>query len=403
MRWNWCPDYSRCVLLDCETQSAADLRTVGARRYMRHESTRPMSLVALLASGEVVVWVPPGCGPSGLAALQSNDVWPDGYAQRPCEVHFGTPLPDTLVRSADAGHTFVAHNAPFDADAWELLTPPGTPQPAWCDSMPGCRAAGLPAGLDKLGQVFTGRGKDASGQRAMKMLCKATWNERDAAWQYPVGSVALWREMLQYNVADVLLLQRVWEETRDYGESDVLDVHGRINSRGVCVDSALLSTLRDLWARQGTAAADALSDATDGELGEHNIRSTPQVRAYLRKLGLDLSSLNRTGLERFFDDPESFFDDVLDGDDVPADVVQKCVAVLRLRQQATRISGAKLQRIAEMCDSDGRVRDVLVYHGAHTGRWTGRGFQPHNLPRGVGYPSDLKRNMVQELTSAVDA
>ena len=34
-----------------------------------------------------------------------------------------------------------------------------------------------------------------------------------------------------------------------------------------------------------------------------------------------------------------------------------------------------------MTSSDGCIRNFLQYHGAHTGRWAGRGFQPHNLPR----------------------
>src|SRR5205814_1238555 len=32
---------------------------------------------------------------------------------------------------------------------------------------------------------------------------------------------------------------------------------------------------------------------------------------------------------------------------------------------------------------DNRIRNMFVYHGAHTGRWSGRGFQPHNLARGI--------------------
>jgi DNA polymerase len=31
--------------------------------------------------------------------------------------------------------------------------------------------------------------------------------------------------------------------------------------------------------------------------------------------------------------------------------------------------------------ADGRARDCFLWHGAHTGRWSGRGFQPQNLPR----------------------
>jgi DNA polymerase bacteriophage-type len=42
-----------------------------------------------------------------------------------------------------------------------------------------------------------------------------------------------------------------------------------------------------------------------------------------------------------------------------------------------------------LADEDGRLRDPLVYHGAHTGRWSGRAVQLHNLPRPHGVLNDL--------------
>ena len=36
-----------------------------------------------------------------------------------------------------------------------------------------------------------------------------------------------------------------------------------------------------------------------------------------------------------------------------------------------------------MAMRDGRIRGTLLYHGASTGRWAGRGIQPQNLPRGT--------------------
>jgi len=54
--------------------------------------------------------------------------------------------------------------------------------------------------------------------------------------------------------------------------------------------------------------------------------------------------------------------------------------VLRARSEAGKSSVAKLDKML-----DGRVLDrlqgLLLYHGAHTGRWTGRRVQPQNFPR----------------------
>lgn len=58
--------------------------------------------------------------------------------------------------------------------------------------------------------------------------------------------------------------------------------------------------------------------------------------------------------------------------------------VLRLRSAATRITAGKLSNaLASVTVDDKRLRDMGVYYGAHTGRFTGRKVQIQNLPRGV--------------------
>jgi DNA polymerase len=45
-------------------------------------------------------------------------------------------------------------------------------------------------------------------------------------------------------------------------------------------------------------------------------------------------------------------------------------------------SVAKYQTLLGVADSSNRIRQSMIYHGAGTGRWTGKGFQPQNLPKG---------------------
>jgi hypothetical protein len=53
-----------------------------------------------------------------------------------------------------------------------------------------------------------------------------------------------------------------------------------------------------------------------------------------------------------------------------------------------------------------RLRNQFVYYGAHTGRWSGRGFQPHNLtraesdqPTGAAKSSVKKFSVIREMAS----
>ena len=67
--------------------------------------------------------------------------------------------------------------------------------------------------------------------------------------------------------------------------------------------------------------------------------------------------------------------------------------VLELRREGARASVRKLERLLAMVDADSRLRGSLRFHAAHTGRWSGRGYQPQNL----------KRPETKDLDAAVDA
>lgn len=54
---------------------------------------------------------------------------------------------------------------------------------------------------------------------------------------------------------------------------------------------------------------------------------------------------------------------------------------MEIRQQLSKTSTAKYAAIKNSICRDGRLRDLLMYHGASTGRWTGKLVQPQNFPR----------------------
>src|SRR5712672_726155 len=54
--------------------------------------------------------------------------------------------------------------------------------------------------------------------------------------------------------------------------------------------------------------------------------------------------------------------------------------LLNLRAEGVA-STSKAASILAAIDDDDRVRDTFNYHGATTGRWTGKGAQPQNLKK----------------------
>ena len=75
--------------------------------------------------------------------------------------------------------------------------------------------------------------------------------------------------------------------------------------------------------------------------------------------------------------------------------------VLKLRQAALRVTGAKLERGLDLTRVDSRLRDLFTYHQAHTGRWSSRRMQLHNLPRDLGV--DFERVLADGTLASVDA
>lgn len=340
---------------------------------MQDSTTRLLSLVAIVEDA-LLVWIPPERAPEGYRP-RPEDVWPDDLGPCPYTViiEMTEETPAVLHEAIAQGYTFAAHNAAgFDALAYRLLV--DSPEPEWYDTLPCARAAGLPGSLDDLGERIAGRGKDAVGKKSMLLL--SCGRLRHGEPSFSVGTDALWDAVLRYNVLDVVLLQRVYAATCDYGEPDVIDAHLACNARGVRVDDVLADALRFAWGIAQAEAAHEVERLTAGKLSERNIRSVPTVQKWIASRGIHLDSLDKRQVARLIDDPEELIGDA------DADGLDLVVEVLHARQVATRSGVSKLQAARDAQDEDGRVRDALIYYGAATGRWTGRGLQPHNLTRG---------------------
>ena len=375
--WNWQPDPKKVVHIDLETQSVASLKKVGGSAYLRDSTTRLMCLVAK-HDNLVLVWAPRSRLPGRGLTLAPGALWPEGIARSTEGIMFcqGEEPPAELLEWIAKGYTFVAHNATgFDAEAYELLV--GGPQPAaWYDTMYAAKARGLPGGLDTLGKLFLGVGKDAPGAKVLKLMYTA--KEKGGEIIYPIGTPPAWQLLLRYNVMDVLLLERVFTRTLGTAEPDVLNTHTAINNRGVYVDSLWLDTLLVLWDEAIEYAQNEIERLTEGTLKSTDLRSGPKMKAWLASQGVKIDSLKKEEVERLYEFPEEYFEG---GDYTERHLLVS--EVLKLRQTVARVGKAKLERIRQRVDTDGRVRGMFLYHGAHTGRWSGRGVQPHNFARGV--------------------
>lgn len=263
-----------------------------------------------------------------------------------------------------------SHNAAFERAIWlYVLTPkygwPACPPPErWRCTMAMAYAMALPGGLDDACRAvgITIR-KDPAGYALMLQMCKpmtpwpVTWldtpKHRHRLGLYCIADVE----------AEIRLCERLVPLTPTEQKTWALDQ--RINDRGIAVDAQLVEqALKIVSAAQKDLNA-RIYAATDGA-----VRSTNQGEAILKWLKgrIDAEKLESIDKETVHE---------LLGGPLPAKVRE----VLELRRAGAKASAAKLDALLAGLMRDNRVRGLLQYCAASTGRWGGRRFQPHNLKR----------------------
>jgi DNA modification methylase len=347
---------TRPVFIDLETRSASDLKREGGRRYARHETTEILTAVALI-DGRVIAWAPTLDAPP-----PAGQLWPESFGPAlPVEAFAGPGLPPPLADAITAGLPLCAHSAHgFDRHVWAAR---GLPEPsAWLDTLPEARACGLPGKLDQLGQLLFGAGKDKEGERLVRRLCHP-----GRRGEFPPFDLEDAVAVLRYNVADVLLLARLYEAVAGHAEPNVVALDLAINGRGVAFDCALAQALIALEVQASREAGAEAERLTGGAVKAGDLRRTAFILDWLRSRGVELPNLQKGTVRQL----------LLDRPDLDTGVR----GVLEARLAVNRVTAGKLQSAVTTCDGDGRLRDLFVYHKAHTGRWAARRVQPHNLPR----------------------
>lgn len=327
------------VLIDFESRSRADLKSVGGRRYWADPFTEAFCCAWYDTRDESVgVWYP------------GRD-WP----------HRGRQL---------CAHNMM-HFDRFGAVRYGWATVEQTR--GWADSSQWATRAGYAAALDDVGVRIAGQPKDHEASRYTRGLSTLKrpdgvrakdWNARDEDEQAQTGvfpPVDLQR-VVDYNCSDVVIQAVTFDDLAPWGEfePDVEWVDRVINDRGVHFDVDLARALLACDERNKAPVLEAqarrMGDGWDVDRLRTACRSPKQFREF-------------TGLPDA--KKETVAAALLAGGDHPLLLARKAMA---------SIAAGKLQAgLARQID--GVLYDTHVYCGAHTWRWSSRGVQLHNMPR----------------------
>jgi DNA polymerase len=329
--------------LDFETRGGVDLRRVGAHKYAAHPDTSALCAGFARDDDAVESWI------------------------------LGAPCPKLIIRAVADDWTIHAFNANFDRLIWHhILTPRyGWPEPRleqWRCTQAAALASALPDSLEgvaaALGLSFR---KDPEGYAAMLRLSRPRkprkgedptvihWGGRD-------GDLEL---LYRYNRGDVEQERAVWRRVAPLSPAELAlwFLDAEINDRGFAVDLELAAAAQEIVDQERTAINAEVATLTDGTITTAN--QVAKITAFVREHGHQLKTLKKRSVSA-----------VLARD--PGKEVRR---LLELRRDGGRASVAKLTALFAHAGADSRIRGALKYHGASTGRWSGRGFQPHNLKR----------------------
>ena len=260
----------------------------------------------------------------------------------------------------------VAHNAQFERVCLSRLAglPVGEylPPEDFIDTQTLAAELGMPQKLASLAKYLEGEQKDEAGTRLINLFSKPRpGGGRNTKDDRPED----WEAFGAYCVQDVYTLIDVHSRLGDFATKDERELYyvdQKINDRGIAIDVEL--------AREAVRAGEENTylNTTEFQLltGVTNPNSLLQVGDFLEEEGYPLENLRAATVA-----------EALARDDVPPAARR----ALELRQSLALTAAKKFDSALSMVGSDGRLRGTLRFHGAHTGRWAGRGVQPQNLPR----------------------
>lgn len=280
--------------------------------------------------------------------------------------------PEAFLDDWSEATTIVTHNAVFDRQVIEEYLMLDKPLRNWRCSMTQALAHSLPAGLDMLCRVLgapTDQAKHAKrGKQLINLFCSPAPSNHKADRYTRENRPDEWKEFIDYAIADIRAMRWCVQHmpTLNYQgfELGMYHLDQKINDRGFAVDQELVAAGRDAAARESVRLAARFREITGGEVEK------PTQRA---KLMAFINDRWNVGIEN----TQGGTLDALRNETNDPDLADLCEIVIH----ANKTSTAKYAKLAPAVSPDGRFRGGLQFAGAsRTGRWSGRMFQPHNLP-----------------------
>jgi hypothetical protein len=371
----------RKIWLDFETRSFVNLPDYGLDRYSKDITTEVLMLAWAFDDDEPKLWLPCLGEPM------------------PAELHAGLIDPTVMK---------MAWNYNFEKDIFHYRLGYVIPQQEWFDPSVLCAYMSLPIGLDRAADaldidielkktVILGKKKPtkifSEPSKRNKTFLKKNPGAKEFYFRDWNSDPEQWEVFKEYCLQDVRAERAVWYAAVAMncpiteGETQAWLLDQRMNEQGVWIDKVFVQNSK-AYALGEIKEINATMQTLTGLAYTKSGKSLSKLDEWLQSKGYKFDSLDKAhiaealkvGLVHWKMDPVAY-------------------QVLQLKEKLGGSAYTKLQTIEDRIGADGRLRDQFVYHGAHTGRWSGRGVQLQNLFKPSKDVSTLRERIVNAIRS----
>lgn len=284
------------------------------------------------------------------------------------------PAPKDLFDHISSGGSVHGWNVMFEWRHWNTATGwPTLPLEQCFDTMAQAAVCNLPQSLKECARVLgQEQQKDSKGTRLINLLSKPDHTGRfceDPAYLDQLNQYCLQDVRTESQIAAQLpplsdYERKVWLHTQ------------QININGLPIDVEGCRKIQNVVDTEIERLSQRIKVATKYEVDSAN--QVEKLQSWFARNGLTIPDLSAETL------------DALDTKGLPPHVCE----VVEIRRCAAKSSVAKIGKMIEL-SHNGRIHDLLAYHGASTGRFSSKGgFNAQNLPRprvtsGEGYIDSL--------------
>ena len=345
----------RVLSIDIETFSSVDLTKCGVYKYTESEDF------------EILLFA---------YAFDDEDIKIIDLAQ-------GEKLPKEVIEAIYSPNVIKsAFNAQFERVCLSRYFSMELPIEQWRCSMVHSLTLGLPGSLENVAKCLNlktqkmDEGKNLI--RYFSIPCKPNKSNGGRTRNLPSHNKEKWELFKEYCKRDVEVEREIRRKIENFDMTDIelrlWHLDQKINDYGVNVDRELVkNAIKCDEEYQRELMKEALN-LTKLE----NPNSPTQLKNWLESRGLEVSSLSKANVEELLDKTKD-------------STVRR---VLELRQEMSKTSVKKYDAMERAMCKDFKIRGLLQFYGALTGRWAGRLVQVHNLPRNNMEDLDLARQLL---------